>query len=322
MLTKNRAPLRRAAAAAVATLTIALATHGRGAHAAELAGTVKIDGSSTVFPITEAMAEEFQKANPKVRVTAGVSGTGGGYKRFVVGETDLNDASRPITADEAAKAASHKIEFIELPIAYDGITVVVNPKNAFVKALTKEQLKKLWEPGSKVATWKDLDPSWPADKIKLYGPGADSGTFDYFTEEIVGKAKASRSDYTASEDDNTLVNGVAGDLNGLGYFGYAYYVENKTKLKAVGVDGGKGAKAPDDKSIEDGSYALARPIFIVVNKTAAQRPEVDAFVRFYLANAKEIVKSVGYTPLPAALLDDSVKRYEAKKTGAWQKSSH
>lgn len=292
----------------------ALATAG---HAAELSGSVRIDGSSTVFPITEAVAEEFQQQNRQVKVTVGVSGTGGGFKKLTAGEIDINDASRPISADETAKAKGNGIEVIELPVAYDGLTVVVHPKNAFVKSLSLEQLKKLWEPGSTVKTWKDLDPSWPAETIKLYGPGADSGTFDYFTETVVGKAKASRTDYTASEDDNTLVKGVGGDVNALGYFGYGYFVENKSRVAAVAIDGGKGAVAPSDATIESASYPLSRFLFLCVSKQATARPELDAFVRFYLKNAKTLAHAVGYTPLPDTLYAEVLSRYDAKKTGNW-----
>jgi phosphate transport system substrate-binding protein len=287
------------------------------ALAAGLSGTVKIDGSSTVFPITEAVAEEFQGANKDVRVTVGVSGTGGGYKKFVAGEIDVANASRPIKAEEIAKATEGKIEFLELPVAYDGLAVVVNPKNTWVKTLTKVQLKRLWEPSSGVKTWKDLDATWPDEPIKLYGPGADSGTFDYFTEEVVGKSKASRSDYTASEDDNVLVNGIAGDKNALGYFGFAYYAENKAKLKDVPIDGGKGAVSPDDGSIRSGKYPLSRPLFIAVNKASLARSEVEAFVAFYLKHAKTLAHEVGYTGLPDALAAEVQKRFEARQTGPW-----
>lgn len=287
------------------------------AAGAPLQGTVKIDGSSTVFPITEAVAEEFQKSNPKVRVTAGVSGTGGGFKKFVSGEIDINDASRTIKPDEVAKAKENKVEFIELPVAFDGLSVVVNPKNTWVKSLTIAQLKAIWSPDSKVKSWKDVDPAFPDKPIKLYGPGADSGTFDYFTEEVVGKAKSSRSDFTASEDDNVLVKGIAGEEGALGYFGYAYYVANKGKIKHVAIDKGQGAVEADDATIESGKYPLSRPLFIVVSKKSAERPEVDAFVKFYLSNAKDVVKSVGYTQLPAKMTEDSLKRYTERKTGPW-----
>lgn len=288
------------------------------ARANNLSGSVRLDGSSTVYPITEAVAEEFQKANPKVKITVGVSGTGGGFKKFIAGEIDINNASRPISADEAAKAKAAAIDFIELPVAYDGITVVVNPRNTFLKSLSIEQLKKLWEPGSTVRTWKDLDPNWPAENIKLYGPGADSGTFDYFTEHVVGKAKASRTDYTASEDDNTLVKGVSGDINALGYFGYAYYIENKKKLTAISINDGKNAVEPNDQSIQSGSYPLSRLLFLCVSKQATSRTEVDAFINYYLKSARELASAVGFTPLSETTMSAVMKRYETRTTGNWQ----
>jgi phosphate transport system substrate-binding protein len=269
------------------------------AAAEKLSGTIKIDGSSTVFPITEAAAEEFRAANPDVQVTVGVSGTGGGFKKFTVGETDISNASRPIKDTEAAAAKEKGIEYLEIPIAYDGLSVVVSKENTFVDKLTVEELKKIWEPDSKVKKWSDVRAGWPDEEIKLYGPGTDSGTFEYFTEAIVGEAKKSRADYTASEDDNVLVQGIAGDKNSLGYFGYAYYEENADKLKLVPIDNGDGkAVAPSFDTIKDGSYKpLSRPIFIYVNKASLQRPEVKAFVKFYLENAPELVKSVFYVPL-------------------------
>ena len=288
------------------------------AFAGDLKGTVRIDGSSTVYPITEAVAEEFQLQNPKVKITVGVSGTGGGFKKFATGEIDINNASRPISTDEATKAKDQKIYFIELPIAYDGLTVVINPRNTFVKTLTMAQLKQLWEPGSRVKTWRDLNPSWPSETIKLYGHGADSGTFDYFTEHVVGKAKASRTDYTASEDDNALVKGVAGDINALGYFGYAYFIENKNKVTAISIDGGKGAIPPNDQTIESSVYPLSRLLFICVNQTATVQPQVDAFVNFYLKNVGKLAKTVGYTPLAETLYTTISKRYETRATGPWQ----
>ena len=287
-----------------------------------LSGSVKVDGSSTVFPLTEAVAEEFQKANPQVKVTVGVSGTGGGMKKFVTGEIDVAQASRPVRPDEAKKAKENGIDFMELPVAFDGITVAVSPKNDFVKSLSSEQLKKLWEPGSKVKTWHDLNPAWPSDTIKLYGPGSDSGTFEYFTEHVVGKAKSSRSDYTASEDDNVLVNGISGDKNALGYFGYSYFAENSKKLRAVSVDAGKGAIIPDDSTIASGQYSLSRPLFLVISRKASDRQEVDAFARFYLKEVTNLAKSVGYTVLPQQLLDEVLKRYESRKLGSWQAASH
>ncbi len=307
-----------------APLLISFSIFAGSAYGADaLQGTIKIDGSSTVFPITEAVAEEFQKVNPKVRVTVGVSGTGGGFKKFTAGETDINNSSRGIKPDEMAKATENKVEFIEIMIGYDGLSIVVNPKNTWAKSITMDQLKKLWEPNSKVATWKDLDPSWPDKKIKLYGPGTDSGTFDYFTEEVVGKAKSSRADYTASEDDNALVTGIAGDENALGYFGFAYFQENKKKIKDLPVVGKKGGEPvpPNDTTIENGSYPLSRPLFLDIAKKSTARPEVEAFMQFYLKNAKDLVKQVGYTPLPAKLLEEAAKRYSERKTGPWMASA-
>lgn len=277
----------------------------------KLSGTVRVDGSSTVFPITEAVAEEFQREYRRVRVTVGISGTGGGFKKFLLGETDINDASRPIKKSELKKAKRNSIEFIAMPVAYDGITVVINPKNTFVDYLTVKELKKIWQPGSGVKKWSDIRPGWPKKPIRLYGPGTDSGTFDYFTKAINGKEQASRPDFTASEDDNVLVQGIAGDVDSLGYFGYAYYAENRSKLIAVPIDAGTGPVAPSGKTINDGTYKpLSRPIFIYVNKASAKRKEVSEFVKFYLQNAPTLVKEVGYVPLPGKDYWRSLKRFE------------
>ncbi len=274
-----------------------------------LKGTVKVDGSSTVFPITEAVAEEFGKVREhrRVRVTVGVSGTGGGFKKFLAGETDINDASRPIKQKEIDKARKNDVKFVELPVAYDGLSVVVNKKNTWVDYLTVAELNKIWKPGSTVKTWKDIRSNWPDQKIQLYGPGTDSGTFDYFTEVINGKSQVSRSDFTKSEDDNVLVKGVAGDKGSLGYFGFAYYIENKDKLKVVPIkQGNKKPVAPTMTTINNGSYApLSRPIFIYVNLQSAKKPEVRKFIHFYLQHAKELVKEVGYVPL----LDQDYKKH-------------
>ena len=265
--------------------------------------TVKIDGSSTVFPVTEAVAEEFQKASKgAVNVTVGISGTGGGFKKFCRAETDVSNASRPILKKEMDDCKAAGVEYIELPVAFDALTVVVNPKNGFVKQLTVAEMKKMWEPAAqgKVKTWKDVNPAWPDQPLKLFGPGADSGTFDYFTEAVVGKSKSSRGDFTASEDDNVLVTGVSRDLGGLGYFGYAYYVENKDKLKAVPIVNAKGqAVAPSMEAVIAGSYEpLSRPIFIYVNVKSLARPEVRNFVEFYMKNGAKLAKEVKYVPLP------------------------
>lgn len=265
---------------------------------AKLSGTIEIDGSSTVFPVSEAVAEEFHKIHPEVRVNVGVSGTGGGFKRFTVGETDISDASRPIKDSEAQAAADNGIEYYPLRVALDGLSVLVSPENDFVECLTTDQLKMIWEPGSTVTNWSDVDPSWPSSKIALYGPDTDSGTFDYFTEEIMGEAQLSRPDYTASADDNVLVRGIAGGKYSLGYFGYAYYQENQDKLKLVAVDSGSGCVQPTSESIENGSYSpLSRPLFIYVSKASMERPEVKAFVEFYLDNAAELAQEVGYIRL-------------------------
>ncbi len=271
------------------------------AASADLSGTIEIDGSSTVFPVSEAVAEEFHKLHPDVRVNVGVSGTGGGFKRFTAGETDISDASRPIKDTEAQAAADNGIEYYPLRVAMDGLSVLVSPDNDFVECLSVEQLKAIWEPGSAVSNWNDVDPAFPDKKIVLYGPDTDSGTFDYFTEEVVGEVQASRADYTASADDNVLVQGIAGGRYSLGYFGYAYYAENADKLKLVSVDAGNGCVTPTSETIENGTYApLSRPLFIYVSKQSLERPEVKAFVEFYLDNAAELAQEVGYIRLGEA----------------------
>ena len=283
----------------------------------EVSGMVKVDGSSTVFPITEAIAEEFQKSHPKVRVTVGVSGTGGGFKKFLLNEIDINNASRIIKQSEIDQAAQKQIEAIELPIAYDGLSVVINPKNDFIDTLTIEQLHQLWKPGSSVQTWKDLRSDWPDKKITLYGPGSDSGTFDYFTKTVNGKTGAIRPDFTASEDDNVLVHGVSGDLYSLGYFGFAYYLENQDKLKIVKIDGGNGAVAPSTKTINNGTYKpLSRPIFVYVNKVAAENPIVETFVHYYIDHVGQIAPEVGYVPLPDEIYQLVKQRFEQRVVGS------
>lgn len=285
-----------------------------------MAGSViKVDGSSTVFPITEAVAEEFQKGQQgKTKVTVGISGTGGGFKKFCRNEIDIADASRPILKKEMDDCFFTGVKYIELPIAYDALTVMIHPSNSWAATMTVADLKKIWEPAAqgKITQWNQVRATWPATPIKLYGAGADSGTFDYFTEAIVGKAKSSRGDYTASEDDNVLVQGIANDKNGLGYFGYAYYVENQGRLKAVAVDAGKGAILPSEKTVIDGSYnPLARPIFIYVNKKSAARPEVREFVEFYLKHAATLAKEVKYIPLPAGAYTTALEHFHAGKIG-------
>lgn len=265
----------------------------------KLSGTISVDGSSTVFPITEAVAEEFGKANPDVKVTVGIKGTGGGFKVFcsenAAERTAIQNASRAIKSSEAELCKKAGVEYLELLVGLDGLTVVVNPDNDFAACLTKDELKKIWDAGSTIKNWKEVNAAFPDQPITLYGPGTDSGTFDFFTEVVNGKAKQSRSDFTASEDDNTLVQGVAGDKNALGYFGLAYYLENQDKLKAVQIDGGKGCVAPSFETVADGTYTpLSRPLYIYVNRQDLERPEVREFVKFYLTNAKQLVDEVGY----------------------------
>ncbi len=301
----------------LATAGVLLAAAPQDANLQSLKGVVKIDGSSTVYPITEAVAEEFNAAAPKVRVTVGVSGTGGGFKRFVAGEIDIADASRPIKKSENDMATKAKLDYIELPIAFDGLTIVVNPKNTWCTSLTVEQVKKIYSASGSAKTWKDVDPSWPATQIKVYSPGTDSGTFDYFKEVVVGKDGAIRSDMSVSEDDNVLVRGVTGDEGAIGFFGCAYYFENKDKVRAVAIDGGKGAVMPTVESIEDGSYApFSRPLFIYVSKASAAKPEVKAFVDFYLKNVGRLAGEVGYVKLPDAVYAKVGANWTAGRTGS------
>ena len=279
-----------------------------------LSGQIEIDGSSTVFPITEAVAEEFRKLHPGVQVNVGVSGTGGGFKRFTGGETDISDASRPIKEREAQAATEAGVEYIELSVAIDGLSIVVNRDNEFVTCLTVDTLREVWEPGSVIRNWADIDPSWPDRDLRLYGPGTDSGTFDYFTEVIVGESQLSRPDYTASEDDNVLVQGIRGDRNALGYFGYAYYAENVDLVKLVAVDGGDGCIMPTDTTVQDGTYApLSRPIFIYVSVDSLSRPEVKEFVEFYMEQGGALAAEVGYVPMPASVYKENINLVESQK---------
>ena len=280
-----------------------------------LAGTIEIDGSSTVYPVSEAMAEDFHKLNPRVNVNVGVSGTGGGFKRFIVGETDISDASRPIKNTEAAAATDNGVDYLELKVGTDGLSVMVNPKNDFVECLTVGELKKIWEPGSQVNNWNEVRSGFPDRPLRLYGADTDSGTFDYFTEEIVGESQASRADYTASADDNVLIQGIAGDRNALGYFGYAYYAESPDKLKLVAIDSGSGCIMPTASTIEDGQYQpLSRPMFIYVNKKSLKRPEVMAFVEFYMVNGRSLVSEVGYVPLQESVYQDALTKIRDSNT--------
>lgn len=288
------------------------------AHAGNnLSGRVAIDGSSTVFPITEAVAEEYRKVEPGVRVTVGVSGTGGGFKKFIAGETDISDASRYIKNKELAGCAEKGREFIEIPVAYDGLAVVVNKKNTFVSTMTIEELKRMWSSDSTAKTWSDIREGWPDRPFKLFAPGQDSGTFDYFTDTVNGKSGNCRGDVTFSEDDNVLVRGVIGDEDAIGFFGLAYYVENASQLNCVAVDGGTGPIKPSMETVENGSYSpLSRPLFIYVSTVASERPEVDSFVRFYIENARSLAGEVGYVPMPQKIYTSLLKRYETKVVGS------
>lgn len=284
---------------------------------------IKIDGSSTVFPITEAVAEEFQKEKQgKVKVTVGISGTGGGFKKFARGETDMSNASRPILTEEMALAKAAGIEYIELPIAFDALTVVVNPQNNWVTSMTVEELKKIWEPGAqgKITHWNQIRPEWPNEKIALFGAGADSGTFDYFTEAIVGKPKSSRGDYTASEDDNVLVQGVEGNKYSLGYIPYAYFAPHSSRMKAVAIQWEKNKVKepvmPSPENVIAGTYnPLSRPLFIYVSRKSLDKPAVKEFIEFYLKNVATLAKEVKYVPLTETAYQMAIERLRTLKTG-------
>ena len=292
-----------------------------GAAFAQQGPVVKIDGSSTVFPITEAVAEDFQKMKKgAVKATVGISGTGGGFKKFCRGEIDIANASRPILKKEMEDCRAAGIKYIELPVAFDALTVVAHPNNKFLTQITVDELKKMWEPAAqgKVMRWNQVNPAWPDAPMKLFGAGADSGTFDYFTEAIVGKAKSSRGDFTASEDDNVLVQGVSRDVNSLGYFGYAYYAENSKKIRAVPIveKAGKPAVLPSMETVINGSYQpLARPIFIYVSAKSLDKPEIKEFVEYYLKSAPKLVKEVKYVPLTDADYKHALENFNKKKTG-------
>lgn len=281
---------------------------------ANLTGSIKIDGSSTVYPITEAVAEEFKNEFPKVQVTIGVSGTGGGFKKFGRGETDISNASRPIKDSEAQDCKANQIDFVGLQVAIDGMVIVVNPKNDWAKDIKVEELKRLWEPEAqgKILKWNQIRPEWPDKEIHLFGAGTASGTYDYFTEAIVGKSGSSRGDFTASEDDNVLVQGIKGDELALGFFGLAYFEENKEVLKLVPVDNGTGPVLPTREAVINNTYApLSRPVYIYVNKTSTQKPEVVEFVNYYLGIAKDIADEVGYVPLPDAAYTEQKEKFSA-----------
>jgi phosphate transport system substrate-binding protein len=284
-----------------------------------VAQQIKIDGSSTVFPIMEAVAEEFQiSKRGKVRVTVGIAGTGGGFKKFCRGETDVSNASRPILAEEMAACKAAGVKYIELPVAFDALTVVVNPKNTWAKTLTMAELKKIWEPAAqgRITRWSQVRAGFPNQPLMLFGPGADSGTFDYFTEAVNGKSKLTRGDYTASEDDNTLVQGVENNKNALGYFGYAYYVNHKDKMTAVGISAGKVPVLPSEANVINGTYTpLSRPLFIYVRDTSAARPEVAEFVKFILSKGGPLVREVGYVALPPASYAIAQKHFDTRRYG-------
>ncbi len=308
---------------AAAVLAVACGGSEAPASGGAPAQVIAADGSSTVFPITEAVAEEFPRAFPGTRVTVGSSGTGGGFQKFCRNETDISNASRPIRQTEVEACAKAGIEYIELPVAYDGLAVVIHPKNTWATSMTVDELKRLWEPAAqgKITRWNQIRPEWPDQEIRLFGAGVDSGTFEYFTEAIMGKAAASRGDYTSSEDDNVVVQGVSGDSNALGYFGYAYYEQNKDKLKVVAVDdkdetNGSGPIAPSPESVSNGTYRpLSRPVLIYVKAASLSRPEVTNFVQFYLDEGQALVREVGYVPLTSRELELVRARFTARKTG-------
>lgn len=322
----TRRSLLRSAAAVAAALTISLSgvvaqsatplPYSPSDGAGDLSGTIVADGSSTVGPITEAVAEEFASVAPNVQVEVSISGTGGGFERFCNGETDLQDASRPIKDEEAAKCSANGIDYYVFEVAYDGIAIVVNPDNDFVDCLTVDQLKLMWQSENPATNWNQIDPSFPDQPISLYGPGTSSGTFDYFTEQIVGEQGSSTTNYLPSEDDNQLVEGVAGDANALGYFGLAYYEQNMDRLKLVGVDAGNGCVTPSTDTVRDLSYEpLSRPLYVYVNADSLTRPEVQEFVKFYLASAMDLVADVGYVDSPTEIYVSDQAKLQAAIDG-------
>ena len=307
--------MRTMVAAASLFLVTTLTACGGGGDAPT--ARIQIDGSSTVYPITQAMAEEFMLAGGRdVRVTVSQSGTGGGFKRFCAGETEISDASREIKEAERQQCEQNGVEPVRFEVAKDGITLAVNPENQFVQCLTVDELRQIWGPGSEVQQWSDVRSEWPNEEMKLYGPGTDSGTFDYFTEAVMGQEGASRQDYTASEDDNVLVQGVAGDPASLGYFGFAYYDQNDERVKAVAVDAGDGCVQPTRQTIASGEYKpLSRPMFIYAAQSALQRPEVQRFLQFYMENAEELVPQAGYVPLDSSAYQANLQQVQQVASG-------
>jgi phosphate transport system substrate-binding protein len=283
-----------------------------------LSGEIKIDGSSTVYPITEAVTEEFIQEYPRVRITVGVSGTGGGFDKFCRGEIEISNASRSIKPSEVQQCNQQNIEYVELSVAYDGMAVLVHPDNDWVDHLTVEELKKIWRPEAQdeVTRWNQIRPEWPDEEIHLFGPGVASGTYDYFTEAVVGESGKSRGDFTASEDDNVLVQGISTDKYSLGFFGFAYYEENQNKLKLVPIDNGNGPVTPSIQTVKEGTYApLSRPIFIYVKKEATKAPEVNKYVTFYLQNAPELTKQVGYIPMTDEEYQQELEKFRSFSVG-------
>jgi phosphate transport system substrate-binding protein len=312
-ITKKAFPAYSVVMAAVVAAFLLLACGGGDDSSTDgsgkLSGSIVGDGSSTVFPITEAVAEEFRKVEPDIDVVAGISGTGGGFKKFCNGEIDFNDASRKIKDEEKQACADKGIEWVEFQVGYDGISLVTNPDNDFAQCLTVAELKSIWEPGSEVNNWADVRPDFPDKSLKLYGPDTDSGTFDYFTDEVVGEEGSSRPDYTASADDNVLVQGIEGDKSVLGYFGYAYYEENSDKLSLVAVDGGNGCVLPSPETILSGEYKpLSRPLFLYVREDILERPEVAAFLRYYLTEGRALVAEVGYVEAPDSTYEEGLAK--------------
>lgn len=307
------------ASALVASLLVACGGSSDGVTnaAGGLEGRVAVDGSSTVFPITEAVAEEYRTVQPDVRVTVGVSGTGGGFKKFIAGETDISDASRYIKPKELEACAANGREFLEIPVAFDGLAVIVNKENDFCTSMTVDELRRMWAADAVSKKWSDIRPEWPDREFNLYAPGQDSGTFDYFTETVNGESGNCRSDSTFSEDDNVLVRGVSGDPDGIGFFGLAYYEENASILNCVAIDGGDGPVLPNMETVENGTYTpLSRPLFIYASTEAVKRPEVEDFVRFYIAEAPRLAAEVGYVPMPDEIYAAIAGRFERRVTGS------